>query len=104
MCPQLPLVTPGGNSPKSIRRPSPVSVSPSGIARTSKPAPPLPTSNVTLAGIAVWSAAVAPPVRVTTSGIVTGRFGSAFHTLPHGSLPRNTLIRLPTLPSRTSVA
>ena len=98
--PHRPLVTPGGNAPKSIRRPSPDSDSPSGIARRLKPALPLPTANVTLAGMAVWSAPVAPPRYVTASGIVTGRSGLAFHTLPHGSVPRYTLIHLPTLLSR----
>ena len=46
--PQVPLRTPAGSGPKSSRRPSPVSLFPSGIARMEKSVTLWPTSNVTL--------------------------------------------------------
>ena len=68
--PQAPFLTPAGSSPKSIRRRSPISIVWSGIARMEKAASLSPTAIVTLAGIAVWSAAVAPSWYDTSSGIV----------------------------------
>ena len=70
--PHLPLVTPGGSVPKSNRRPSPVSAIWSAIARMKKSAFFWPATNVTLDGSPSWSASDAPPVYVTTSGIVNG--------------------------------
>ena len=49
--PHSPRATPDGSGPKSIRRPSPDSLSPSGIARMEKDASLWPAANVTLAGM-----------------------------------------------------
>ena len=48
--PNEPFLTPDGSEPKSSRRPSPVSLVRSGIARMSKPVTLSPTANVTLDG------------------------------------------------------
>ena len=71
----LPARTPAPDrSPNLTVTLSPSSLSVSSVAVTVKAFSVSPAANVTLAGIAEWSAAVAPPSREKVSGMVTTPF------------------------------